>query len=104
MKSKKAKIKCKTMPNTVTDLELNEMHAKNATVSWKAYTGLDPNEFEKYEVEIKDVIKDEIKKQSTTLSKYTITNLAKNTKYDVCIRIVSKSFGKSECSNKVVIR
>merc|ERR1712241_161721 len=49
-------------------------------------------------------IKDEIKKEYTTSSKYIITNLEKNTKYDVCIRIVSKSFGKSECSNKVVIR
>ena len=80
------------------------MTANTATVSWKEYTGLDPNEFEKYEVEIKDVVRNETKKQSTSLSKYIITNLEKNTKYDVCISIVSKSFGKSKCSNKAVIR
>ena len=86
------------------DLELKDITANAATVSWKAYTGLDSSEFKEYKVEINDVIKDEIKIQFASLPKYTITNLEKNTKYDVCIRIVSKSFGKSECSNKAVIR
>ena len=84
---------------------MDKIYAHNATVSWNEHSGLDPNEFVNYKILLTDDLSSTTGRTSTTSdTSITIDNLEKNTKYEVCVRVVTHSFGESECSNRIIIR